>query len=776
MIFRFTLSHEVLGEKEISEPDGWLDTKLTLERHADFASLVEYFNGEFIFYGNNGEEDGGIDFIREVETLYGVDAYLGITIDIAPDNYVFERVFSGQLDLSTINEMTDNKAQIAIIRDDFWAKFINRYDTQVNIQSDEDLDGGVAIVFDHINLRLTPQFIQKITDAKMLLTEDDTTERYSGVIPGQSGDHYGQLDWFDHEIAEVTDEYSLLIGVNSSVPTSKFIMEFPGTYRFEITVDAIRNMAFTPDHTSEYATLYIQFNEDSPIPFTVTDTDFINPGPLTDYSVSRYELDTTYVFDRPAGSVKIYFDIDDVSGAFNDVRLAYEGIYGPANWQGFDFKNRIRVTGNTSYPTTDSNSFLLHDVGGSICDRITSTQESFYSEYLGSENTKYRQYEENGCGWPYALTQGLQVRGYNLQERQYAISMKKWWEGINPHLNLSLMYDEVDGELVIRVEEKEHCFDSASTSIDIPYVREISRKYDPELLLKTVKVGSKKWEGEEASGIDTPQTKHTYALQLKRTGKDLVLESEFIAGDLTTETTRRQSRLKSADYKYDNDTFITAINPEKQTISPDLSPDIDDYIPELDENFSSVTNLLNAETRYNLRLTPGRQLLRWIQFLSASVYQYAGSMFKFTYGEGNYKMESTLDSDPCEPEPEELAENQDIEAVTPIYLPFEYEFTNIPLDWEDYRMIAENRKKAIGISQTDESFTKFFIKKLEYDIVQGIAKITAWPKTFMDILVIEGDFSLQNCGEPVVEGCFRITEDGELRITESTDYRILEEC
>lgn len=749
MLWRFTLSHEVLGELEISEPDGFLESKLTLERHADFASLVEHFTGDFIFYGDDGENNGGIDFIRQVESTYGVDAYLGILIELAPDNYTFETVFQGQLDLSTITEMFDNKAQVAIIRDDFWAKFINRFDTQVNIQSEEDLDGNAVSVTDKMIVIATPQ---KLRQQHRATNELDTSILYS--LPNND---YGQLDISRVEIQEINDYYSVQNLPNSQEPLSNFLVEYAGDYVFDIEIytstSAILGSATDPD-------LDLILNTDGN-EVTLTKT---NQGTIGLDGRTRH----TYTGSIPlnvASSIKLYFRNN--TGGLYDFVVPGSIIY----------ESHIYIVAGTTYEESNIEGFLLHDVGGSISDRITSTPESFYSEYLGSENTKYRQYEEAGCASNYGLVQGLQLRGYNLSEKQYSLSMKKWWEGINPIQNLSLMYDEVDGQPVIRVEEKEHCFEDGDTSINIPYVREITRKYDPDSLIKTVKTGYKKWESDDsASGLDIPQTKHTYATQLKRTGKDLVLESEFIAGDLTIETTRRKTREKTADYKYDNDSFIIKLEPNPSTVSPDLSPDIDDYLPELNDA-TAVTGLLNEETRYNKLLTPARALLRWLKFLSGSVYQYPGSLFKYTYGEGNYEMEATA-TDPCEPSPVELAENQDIVAdASPVYLPFDYEFSNVPLDYADYVIIRDNRKKAIGISQTDEGFTKFYIKKLVYDQTKGLATINAWPKTFMDILVIEGDFSKEPCEpEELPSGCYRITEDGLYRVTEDGSFRILEDC
>src|SRR5690606_40654009 len=102
--------------------------------------------------------------------------------------------------------------------------------------------------------------------------------------------------------------------------------------------------------------------------------------------------------------------------------------------------------------------------------------------------------------------------------------------------------------------------------------------------------------------------KHTYSSIFQRIGQKITLLSRFIAAGLTIEVTRRTTREKSADYKYDNDTFIIALNPNTIDIDPETSPDLTDFQPEFDENFTSVSNLQNSDSRYNLRLTPARNL------------------------------------------------------------------------------------------------------------------------------------------------------------------------
>lgn len=57
--FRFTLIHSS-GSQEISEPGGWKEIKVILDRDAEYHCLIEFFEVSFTYYGNNGQHDGGM--------------------------------------------------------------------------------------------------------------------------------------------------------------------------------------------------------------------------------------------------------------------------------------------------------------------------------------------------------------------------------------------------------------------------------------------------------------------------------------------------------------------------------------------------------------------------------------------------------------------------------------------------------------------------------------------------------------------------------------------
>jgi hypothetical protein len=756
MEYRFTLSHSAFPDKVISEPQGFDKAQLKLLRHEEFHSLVEYYEGEFIFYGADQFDDGGIDYIREIESSYGHDTDLRITIEVAPDGYTYETLFIGLLNLAELEELPDNKMQIPVIRDDFWSKFINRQETQVDIQSSTTLDNTSADQFDSINIKLLSQKIPyKFSDTEI------TTLRFTDNPGDPLGIYYQvgdfiQISWNESiELDEIRERYNIPTAINSELPVFQWSPEFGGEYIFDFQLPVVVLEQDAPSGTrypSAYPNVkfFIKKNDESSIEFTPNVV-------LIGTSISGVDIYCTFfqyngtLELNPFDEVRIYGEVfSNFTGnlsnnfwifgntPFTILGKDVGGLIGQDQWYG-------RIVANTVYPDTNSPAFFIHDVGGQICDRITGEDNTFYSEILGGEQTVYRQYDDNGCYWDYVEAKGLQIRRYSLSEKPFFQSFKQWWEGVNPIFNLGLGYDTFNNQQIIRVEDKRYFYDDSEVSLNISNVRDIVRKYDDNRLFKTVKIGYKKWQSEDISGLDDPQTKKTYATRLRKSGKDITIESEFIAASLAIETTRRKTREKSADYKFDNDTFIIAIRPDAVHVSPETSPDVTDYAPELDENFSLIENLLNYETRYNIRLTPARNFLRWVDWLSAGLQSYPIDPFKFTSGEGNYDMVSIAEAVNCDNYLAPLSEKQDLDISNdPFHLALMYEI-RVPLTWEEYSTIRADRKKAIGISQTEEDHVKFFIQELSYTPERGEALITAWPVEPLVLRTIETYGDTQSC-------------------------------
>src|SRR5690606_11655132 len=127
--------------------------------------------------------------------------------------------------------MPDNKIKVPIIRDDFWAKFIARLNTPVDIQSDTNLDDEPCNVFDAISLQLSSQIVKYSTTAR-----SRDSYFYGPYSVPLDTKNYLQVDWDEYDIDEVTTKYSYPIAWNDEDPFEKYSVEFAGEYYFRIRI------------------------------------------------------------------------------------------------------------------------------------------------------------------------------------------------------------------------------------------------------------------------------------------------------------------------------------------------------------------------------------------------------------------------------------------------------------------------------------------------------------------------------------------------------------
>lgn len=696
--FRFTLNNSTEGQLIIKEPGGWDQAIIKLERHKEYNSLVEYYDQPLTFWS----PDGGYDYIKTVESSQGVDASITILIELSDDfGTTWETVFDGVLALDTIKEIDFYKLECGVIRNDFWSKFVNRKGTPVDLSSVTSIDGTTVTAVSDIDIALTAQAIRaKFKRTVNYNPAPPATSLFTFDIRTVGTTSYVIFDNSRNDLDEIEDREEYGTQISGELPTDAkkylFLAKYNGTYninasiRFSFVFGASRNAdvkwyyAYRQSGTLSTPT---QIGSTTSVSGATTCPD--DGVKTVNTSIDLEPGDEIYLWGEltlNSGTDVTYFPDYDT-----DPTAGYSPVY-----------TSLEVTADTLYPDTEIEGFFIRDAALSILRKIISQNTVLTSTYFGS-----------GCGRYFGLMKGLHLRGYTNTEKPFFMSFDDWWQGASPIFCIGLGYNNDQDE--IEIEDMAYFYDQSTNSVNLSNVNKIERGYETDVIFRKIEIGYQKWESENISGIDDPQTKHTYATRFQKIGKDITLYSKFMAASLAIESTRRQTIEKSKDYKLDNDTFIISLNP---------TPISSVYQPELDENYSGVSNLLNSDTRYNLRLTPARNFLRWREFFNGCLQAYTSTDYKFQSGEGNFDMLSNLSEATCDGaiETGSLFEDQDIDVTTDNLFTHEiWEFEH-PLTWTQYKAIRNNRTKSIGISRTGSGHQAFFVIELSYEITSARAK------------------------------------------------------
>lgn len=681
-LFRFTLNNAIEGELEIKEPDGWDNGVLKLERNEDYHSVVEYYDQPLLYDEAQAYDTllgqlltGGQEYIRNIEYTQGVDAIITITIEISNDQGVtFETIFDGVIDIPTVKETDFYKQEQGVKRDDFWSKFINRKSIPVDLLSTVDMDGNAIDSESSQVLTLSNQVID-------LRFSGGLTTDYNYPV---NSDTYAVIDFDEIILDEIQTKYNYPLLISNILPFELFAFDFAGD--IDVDSEIIGTCVFAGSFypimgLSNLFDIYIQINDDTPQIFTAVDT-IANNG-LFDYEVTTYSFTDTFIIEK-GDKFRIYMERNSGTGGISQITLGSSSY--------------LDITQHSTYPTTSTDYFTLFNAA-----------ENCISKYVGIEGVIESDFLTSGCGQEFAVMKGLHVRGYSIFQKPFAMSFDQWWNGANPIFNLGLGYEQ--GQNKIRIEKKDY-FYNPTIVVSLDFVNNIERSYSSNHIFKSIEIGYNKWSAESASGIDDPQSKRIWRTRFATVGKDEKILSTFFAASLGIEQTRRNRVEQGKDWRLDDEIIIIATN---------------SGVPEFDENFNSITGLLNEDARYNIRLSVARNFQRWKNYFNGCLQIPSGEEFLFASGEGNFDMTTQLEDSDCEAisgtEPT-IDEKGDVDVTGDfLFLPIVYEFEH-PLTFEQYKQIRDNRHNAIGVSRTDTGHRACHLLNLDYRPTRGLGTFT----------------------------------------------------
>ncbi len=743
---RFTFFHASLagGQLVVNEPVGWKASVLSLELDEKLSSRVEYFKGNFMWYGTAMSTLKGIEGI-------GLDEEIRVLIEITfITNGTWETLFDGLVKIAQLEELfkinQPYKLLAPIISNNFWAKIVNRFDTPVNLEGNEDLDGNARTAINKVLVRMPSQKIrvngeyQQSIPALIGSLYDYTFSDPSAQFD-MDNDHYAQIDFDTSVLDEAKTKHNLLSAPTGTVfPVNIFTALYDGVYNFESKLTFMRSFnlsipsAVAPNDPTDLLRdtdasgtrllrAYFQKNNEAPIEFAIADTAvfiFTKISGFTEYTANENftliagDKVTLFVqsggnwFYQNNGAFRSFEQLYMIGRNTTELQLSGGGFGGWTDGgdkvdlesftANYEPESYLKIQADTTYVETTTDAFLVKDA-----------LESILSKYAGADNVIISSKFTNETFNRNAVTRGKNARGWSFADKQFSMSAKDWWEGCDPVWNLGMGYKVVDGVHKIELEDKAHFF-NPTTIVNFSNVANLTRRYDLERFFKAIELGYIKWSAESSSGIDDPQTKRIWATALKTYGRDYKYLSKLFAGSLGIEQVRRDRVELKNDNKLDEDILLMA-----------LMPDGDNWVTEFMENYDSVTGLLNEEFRINLRHTAARLFKRWANVMNPSIPD--GNEFKFAQGEGNYDMtsqfnpadyEATANPDAVVSEKENFVASSNRLWVNKIY-----EVKKHPIFWYDYKQIRDNKNNAIGISISNADWSPMHIINLDYEIFAG---------------------------------------------------------
>lgn len=614
----FVLDSERTGPTLLkTDPKNWNDDEKSFELDKDSKGVLRKINTKLEFVKD------GFDILYGHALSYPMDTAISVTKygkDVTSLNESNRILYQSFLDMPKAEFDLDRKiAKVPFTQGGLYDRVKARWTNKYDIVTTKSADGADITELSTIDEQVTGREIFRRSVGKVLNgTEvsyshtggDDTTAR---AVPFEIDPNSDTANI--KSINTVGDSNSIPYAGGDYVDGQVGSLLFTRSDRYRkryINGKVKLQSTFISTGTLKIELVYYKFN-------TSTSTyEFTTKETLASSSFSNGSVHE-YVFNNK----EIILDTDEACtiSIFTDVDLIVPG--GPVVYEFSE--TEIIITEDDTYPPTASKAILPHELFDRLLEKITGEKGLFRSNVLGRTDIGYQSDGE----WAYlATSSGFWARAFELNEKQYTISLKDAIEAFFVEFPLLWTIETIQGKEYFRLEKYEYGqqdFDGIrlgrTINGDFKYIKasnpEISILYDN--LYTGVNIGYDKGGNnyEEVSGLSSPHGAAEYNTSLKSTTENIYTQISKIRADLEGFELARQkpaNLFPDEDTEYDQDIFFRHLKKVGNQYFLRTWQDDFDSAPQGDLVYS-------PETMGNLLLTPFRCLLRHSRLIATSVYK-----------------------------------------------------------------------------------------------------------------------------------------------------------
>lgn len=709
-----------INGEEIEEPIGWDAVELTLQRSEVYLGLENIYSDNILFWNR------GAEIINAAYEAQSIDADLFFQTSYHCEEPAPSIFVEGILN-AYFYSVKNNEVTIKIEPSGFQRDFKNNLDQTINLSSYLAIDGVTHItLIEPVDIGLHSKAItyeavfeiENDTDSKTFNPAGDTlyceiplvldsSEGFDDLTEFVAQPYlHGSADTAANQFQRIfRNGTGKALDIVIGIDVAGSIIVNPGA-NFPSTATRLTSLKMSIGATYD-SSLFVPY--DLVAPHNVTYTTGLNTTvPLTS--------DLSGTFTIPDG-YNVYISFVIVSIPTDNTSPQPWSIR--TNFDKFEVKFKSL---NTVDPSV-TKAYPVYEMLRKMCESMTGKVDCFRSNFFGRTDLGY---SSNGCGAFTAITNGLNVRNMLDKEgNRFPVNavFSALFQDLSCIYSLGMRVEKENGEDIVRIEPAEY-FYNATTIKTFFNVSDLTRTPAVDVMYNKFIVGYEKWNL-NISGInalDEINAQHTYSLPVKKAAKTLEKKSKLIASGYLIEQTRRIQYKKSSttDFETDNDLIIICLNrgtvvSDKYTANGESRSYAAGTVSERNEAFSGITNLLDPDTIYNLRISPARMAANWYPFISSSFWKATEQQLRFVSGLGNFLEGDTLSN--CEKivtvkQNQNIADDQ-ILGIKRIFNPEYLEYTS-PMSFKTFTDVTSNTEEALGVSCSSQGQFIGFIKTMKY--------------------------------------------------------------
>lgn len=671
-----------------SNPVGWDETKFNIIRDLTYIGVFKSLSIELEFVSE------GYSFLQSKRLLFGIDADVIIRI--------YERNkfrFDGKINYENFKEDRKfNRFKVDILESSFVQDFKNRDEVDLNILNDISLNQTAITPANPVTSLIRGKTIaynsvfygSAIGDAQIYHHVLPFKVKFNGnpqvkeVIASESD--------YDVDSLKIPDDGFY---VNTSGQSQNVHVEFDFGYFGQRTVPIVGigsyaqlKLVYRLDLIDGRDNSFVSNHFIKETTYTLNPSTYLGSLNNVDHTVLDITVpDDHYLLfwcERRGGFGFPVIGLIDMEGSF-ELSVSYPTM-------------NLTINENSVIDDTNHQVILPHELFSNLIAQITGLENSFYSDYFGRTDLGY---EVDGEGALIAIIKGYWLRlGETDQLNELATSFKDAFKSYNVIRNLGVLIEDKR----IRIEPKNDLF-NGNISVDLGEVSDLSLSPAKDFIFNSVKAGYPKVEYEQDNGRDEFNTEVQYTNSIRSIKKELDLVSKYRADGYGIEFARRLpiSTSGDKDSRYDDIIFlIDLVRYEGGLQSRRL------------EGIDLATGILSPETAFNLRISPGQNLLYWENYLNIPLWRKSTVYFFQTKDKNNSLRVITSVG--------ESVDQQDLElGSSRLFLPEGKEF-NSPITFDKLFAILAN---PLGIITYTYKGDRYYDYLSEVD-AEGEKKTATW--------------------------------------------------
>lgn len=727
--YRFYLYHPDLQKPQrIKDPVGWDSSMKTIERDPNWHGVFFKYTPKLQFIKD------GKAIIQGLYEQYGIEAEIELFIYKRASNRKFEIDYRGRLSLIP-GSLVISKLFLTcnIDQTGFTQKLKNRQDVKVNLQSLLTQDGSDITPYTNETHDVTmhSKVIRKIFSSEQ---RQSISYKPSEIVDSK----FLQFDLDFNTSEEIEEKFNIGNAVNTSIPVNLFTMLEAGEYEFDLRFEFSRYRIANPDpdlvclpETSYLPTggnleLYIQVNGDTPqifsqtgynafgkqsTAYTYTGSFTLSKGDtITIYgditssltsttsihdSLIMWGVSSTTSFENPTIASDLPITTCFISDVYTTITL---NIGEPPS--GLSSPTTMYVQAASIYPETTVPFVLMHEAFDRVVHSITDEADSFRSTVYGRTDSEPVTYDEDGGYSLKGISRALSVRGFPIATYPIYASLKDLLKTAQAIDGVGIGIEKQDTKERVVVQDLTY-FYQPEVGWQLNNVTGLEKVVLDDYFFNELEIGYEKWSNEQINNLDEFNTKREFVLPITQVKKKLSLLSPYIGSGYTFEFLRRDAYTVSStkDNDRDNDNVIVQ-----------MLRDGADFVPQKDEGFDDVNNLISPETSYNLELSPMRNLLRNGRLLRGGLLKQTDKNVTLAFGEGNTEMTSEKTGESLLSEKQLAISNLPSALWTGEAYKFKAKVTTAK-----FAEIESNLYKYGEFSETSSKYKKGYLLKMEPD-------------------------------------------------------------